>query len=298
MVSNEIIPAVKKFSILNKTLEIPGDLDLFNSYRLIFRELANQYTKELEMEYNNNIQNLDAFLSEFPHLYNNKIEPLIKKSVDILISEGIWTVTYDSFLEQHLSDFHLAMDDYTVMVNNFNSALEANQQKKASMWGYVPSLIGGGFGIVGALKGIATATAYNLIRDGIEANSLKNANVKPEQRNEIYKLLNTSILFDRVFADYWNVFLSLVWILRQNGKNIWWPTTDAAVQASNIFTNLSNPNFPQDKIIDAMIQILQITPYNEEYYNFLIDKFGETSKIIELKKYFGYTSSGSDYRSI
>ena len=298
MDNNQIVPIEKNFSIFNRMLNIPENLDLFNSYRLIFRDLARQCTKELEIEYNKNIQNLDEFLSKFPCLYNNKIEPLIKKSIDILLSEGVRTVTYDSFLKQHLNDFHLAMDDYTVMVNNFNAALEENQQKKANIWGYVPSLIGGGFGLVGALKGIATATAYNLIRDGIEANSLKSANVKPEQRANIYKLLNTNTLFDRVFYDYWDVFLSLVWTLRQNGKNIWWPANDADVQANNIFINLSNPNFPQDKIIDAMLQILKTTPYNVDYYNFLISEFGETDEITKIKNYFGYTGSDGDYRVV
>ena len=78
MDNNQIVPIEKNFSIFNRMLNIPENLDLFNSYRLIFRDLARQCTKELEIEYNKNIQNLDEFLSKFPCLYNNKIEPLIK----------------------------------------------------------------------------------------------------------------------------------------------------------------------------------------------------------------------------
>ena len=210
MENNQMIPVAQKFQILEKEVDVPENLNIFNEYRLTYRELAKKVTTELVEEYKANIKNLDDFLGKFPELYKNKLEILTKKAVDTLVSEGVWTITYDSFLETHINDFHLAMDDYKVMVDNFNAKIEENQRKKEKMWGYVPTLMGGGFGISGVLKGIATATAYNLIRDGIEENSLKKANVKPEQRIEIYKLLNTSILFDRVFADYWNVFLSLV----------------------------------------------------------------------------------------
>lgn len=296
MENNQMIPVAQKFQILEKEVDVPENLNIFNEYRLTYRELAKKVTTELVEEYKANIKNLDDFLGKFPELYKNKLEILTKKAVDTLVSEGVWTITYDSFLETHINDFHLAMDDYKVMVDNFNAKIEENQRKKEKMWGYVPTLMGGGFGISGVLKGIATATAYNLIRDGIEENSLKKANVKPEQRIEIYKLLNTSILFDRVFADYWNVFLSLVWHLNQNGKKIWWATNEDAAKANSIFENISNPNFPQDKILDVLLQVILMFPYNEAYYNFFIEKFGENEQIDAIKKYFGFTGPGCNNR--
>lgn len=298
MENNQMIPVAQKFQILEKEVDVPENLNIFNEYRLTYRELAKKVTTELVEEYNANIKNLDDFLGKFPELYKNKLEILTKKAVDTLVSEGVWTITYDSFLETHINDFHLAMDDYKVMVDNFNAKIEENQRKKEKMWGYVPTLMGGGFGISGVLKGIATATAYNLIRDGIEENSLKKANVKPEQRIEIYKLLNTSILFDRVFADYWNVFLSLVWHLNQNGKKIWWATNEDAAKANSIFENISNPNFPQDKILDVLLQVILMFPYNEAYYNFFIEKFGETEQINAIKNYFGFTGVGCNDRNL
>lgn len=290
MENNQLMPSVKKFPISNQVLEILENLDAFNSYRLTFRDLANSAANDLAEDYNANIKNLDDFLEKFPQIYRVHLEPLIKKAVDILITEGVWTVTFDSFLNQHLTDFHLAMDDYQIIINNFNSTLEANQQKTANMWSYVPSLMGGGFGIIGALKGIATATAYNLVRDGIESSVLKNANVKPEQRAQIYSGLNVSILFERVFTDYWRVFLSLVWTLNQNGKNIWWPTDEDVQQSANIFTNLSNPNFPQDKILEVLLQIIKTNPYNAEYYKFFIARFGDSEEFTAIRNYFGYTT--------
>lgn len=289
MEETSLVPSSKTFSVQGRSLEIPENLDVFNNYRLMFRRLASDITDDLAQEYDRTIFNVDTFLTNFPNLYNSHLEILIKKAVDILISEGIWTVTCDSFRSQHINDFHLAVDDYEIMVESFNLTIQANQQRKANAWSYVPNLIGGGFGISGMLKGIATATAFNAIRDGIEASSISNANVTPEQRIELYNRLNRPLLRERIFTDFWRVFLSLVWTLNQNGKSIWWPTEETTNQAANIFTNITNPNFPQDKILDVMIQIIQTNPYNIEYYKYLIQKFGETDEIIALKNYFGYT---------
>ena len=131
MESNKLISKNKKFTLFDRELQIPSNLDAFNSHRLLYRDLALQATDELEYEYNNSIHNLDEFLANFPTLYMSKLEPLIKKAVDILILEELWTITYDLFLEEHLNDFHLAMDDYRTMVDDFNLVLEENQRKKA-----------------------------------------------------------------------------------------------------------------------------------------------------------------------
>ena len=47
-----------------------------------------------------------------------------------------------------------------------------------------------------------------------------------------------------------------------------------------------------------MLQILKTTPYNVDYYNFLISEFGETDEITKIKNYFGYTGSDGDYRVV
>ena len=140
--------------------------------------------------------------------------------MDLLISQGIWTVTYEAFWQQHKEDFHLAIDDYNSMIDSFNLTLENNQKAISGIMGFVPNLVGGGFGLSGALKGIAKATAFNLVRDGIETSALKNANVKPAQRQALYQQINVEALLDHVFTDYWRVFLTLVWTLIQNGQDI------------------------------------------------------------------------------
>ena len=76
----------------------------------------------------------------------------MKKTVDLLISQGIWTVTYKAFWQQHKEDFHLAIDDYNSMIDSFNLTLENNQKAISGIMGFVPNLVGGS-GLSEALKG-------------------------------------------------------------------------------------------------------------------------------------------------
>jgi len=285
-----VVGSIRKFPICGKKLEISESMDIFNSYRLKFRELAFTCTDNARKEYDRKVQNLSTFLSFYPKIYQSYLSILIKQSMNILISEGIWTVTEDSFEQQHLADFHLGMNDYTTMLESIELTLESNRRRMSSITSLIPNLSGGGFGLKGAMKGIATATAFNIVRDGAEAGLLNSvSNINQAQQAELFGRIKPDNLFDCVFTDYWRVFLSLVFLLNKNGKNIWYPTNETTQQASNIFQNMSNPNFPQDKLLDVFLDILKINPYNAEYHKFMLSRFGENEETTAIQNYFGYT---------
>ena len=281
----------KIFPLYGKTLEVPENLDLFNSYRLKFKEIAEKYAARAEAEYKSRIRDFISFIEFFPKIYTENLSPIIQRAVDILVSEEVWTVTFESFFDQHTNDFHLAVDDYNVILESANLTVQKNQQIAANIMSFVPNMVGGGFGLKGALKGMAIAETFNAVRDGIENSAVKNAaNIKPEQQAELYGRIKQDILFDRIFADYWNVHNSLVWTLNQNGHDIWWQTKDVDQQAKNIFKNLSNPNFPQTKVLDALIALLELNPYSPEYYDFAISHFGQSEEVTRIKEFFGYVN--------
>ena len=285
----------KAFPLFGETLEVPENLDVFNAYRLKFRELAFKYADKAEKEYKSKVCDFVTFIEFFPKIYFSNLEPLIQKAVDILIAEEVWTVTFDSLFEQHTADFHLALEDYETIIDSANLTVEANQQATAGLMSFVPNMVGGGFGLKGALKGMAQAAAFNAVRDGIENSAIKNAaNIKPAQQAELYGRIKFDILAERIYTDYWRVFLSLVWTLNQNENDIWWQTDEVDQKAKNIFQNLSNPNFPQTKVLAAVIGLLELNPYSPDYYEFLISRFGESEEVTAIKDYFGYT--GTDPR--
>lgn len=279
----------RTFSFYGEVLAIPENLDIFNSYRLKFKELAEKCVERAKSEYKARVKDFVSFMEFFPKIYKENLSPILQKAVDILISEGDWTVTFDSFFDLHTSAFHLALDDYNAMIESTRLTVEKNQKSVASAMSNVPNLVGGGFGFKGALKGMAIAETFNAVKKGVGNNAMKNASsINHAQQAELYGRIKIDILFNRIFADYWNVYHSLVWKLKQNGHDIWWQTKDVDQQAKNIFKNLSNPNFPQDKVLSALISLILTNPYSPEYYEFAISRFGQSDEIDKIKEYFGY----------
>lgn len=283
----QVCGAEKQFTLNGKTLVIPANMDAFNTYRTKFYELARICADNARKEYNKKVQNLTTYLEFFPNIYSKHLKVLTQRAMDVLVSESIWTITQESFANQHIDNFHMAIDEYYVTTESVELTVQANQNRVSTAMSFVPNLVGGGFGVKGAAKGIAKATAFNLVRDGAEAGLLKGASqINQAQQLELYQRINPDNLFELVFLDYWRVFLTLTFTLNQSGKAVWYPTDDLAQQASDIFQNLSNPNFPQDKVLDVFLDILKTNPYIKDYHNFMFAKFGDTAETQAIKNYF------------
>lgn len=281
----------REFTLNGKTLVIPAAMDILNSYRKKFRLLAAECADCARTEYNKKVRDLSSFMDITPSIYGYYTAAMVSKAMEIIVAEGIWSVTNDSFIQEHTSNYHLVMDDINTMAESIALTAQKNHNAVSKAMDFVPHLRGGGFGLKGAAKGIATATAFNVARDTIASSLSKSAvNINQAQQIELYNRINPDALFDRMYHDFWNVFAALVDTLKRNGKQIWSPTVQGTQQARNIFQNLTSPAFPQDKVLDVFLDILKTNPYEKAYYQFMIAKFGETKETIAIKDYFGYTS--------
>ena len=274
----------KTFVIADKTFEVPENLDSFNTYRQIFRALAINCFERAETEYNAKVHDFVTFVEEFPQIYNKHLHPLIKRAVDVLVTENVWTVTYDSLLEQHKENFHSIIDDYEGVCNATQGVVEANQETTGAVLGIASEFIDGQLG--GGMLGSILGSFKNEVVEG----AVGSVGLTAEQQQTIYSNINSEILFDDIFTDYFSVFITLLAILNENGHDVWLPPDEKNYQqALNIFKNLSNPNFPQDKVLEAWLGILKICPYGVEFFRFAVSKFGETEEVAAIKNYFGYT---------
>lgn len=277
----------KEFVLKGEKLIISAKMDTFNTYRQKFNVLAENCKDKGKEEYDEKVQDLHTFLNFFPKIYRKYLNIVTQRAVDILISESVWAVTSESFTSQHELNYHSALDYYNSVTERIAQIVQEKQNAVSAVMSFVPNLSGGGFGLKGAAKGIATATAFNLVRDGVEAGlSSCVSKIDYDKQIELYNNIDSEKLFECVFDDYWKVYYSLAHELYENRKNIWYPTEKSARQANNIFQNLSNPNFPQDNVIHTFFEILKTDPYNKEYYIFMVKKFGLTEETKAIQQYF------------
>lgn len=274
----------KIFPLNGKELHITADMDAFNEYRLNFRNMAKLCADTAAREYTAKVNNLESFIDYFPDIYSKYLDVMGDKAIDILISESIFSITRDEFLDQHKADFHLAIDDMEVMAESIQLTVQQNRAFSGAIQSFASKYLSEKVGI--------SEDTINSFADGMLDEAAQHLN--DAQKAELYGRIKPHILFARVFYDYWNVFLSLVNLLRSFGHNLWWPDNVVFENSKNIFKNISNPNFPQDKVCDVLFDIIHASPYNAKYYEFMQTKFGDTEEVANIRTYFGFPDFGED----
>ena len=286
--------SVREFPLLGKTLTINEKLDVYNAYRTMYMKCASHYTDQMKNKYQRRINNFDSFMRFYLPLYKEYLEKLINKTADILVSAGIWTETSESVMERHIGKHQRAIEDYATMYESLQATVQNNKSSMEALTSFIPNLVGGGFGLSGAVKGIATATAFNLVRDGAESALINNMNISSAQKAELYGRIDQQTLFDRAFMDMWSVYSTLIEILNENGKDIWIPSDSDSAKADNIMKNISNPNFPQEQFPDVMVAVIGMNPYKRSIYELLRSRGANESEVTAISEFFGYTNTTPD----
>lgn len=283
----------KSFTLFGNTLTITPDKDAFNTYRLKFRDLAFRYTNKFIREYSLLVVNLETFVQYFPALYLSNMEYVIHTAMDVLAGENIWTQTFASFYQRHSASYHEAMDVYQLTVNNIDLTLLHQPRIMQNNRGYMPGAAIGFSGTNGIAVSEDMATGMNYARNVFAQNSVKAAGLSIPQKTQIFRRIVPSVLFHKVFTDYWQVFLSVVGQLRESGRNIWIGTNEMAQQTDNMFRNLSNPRFPQEQTPSLLLKMLGLFPYNKPVFFRMTRMYGDTPEISAVRQYFGYTDLGN-----
>lgn len=282
-----IIGENRQFSINGKTLDISKEMDIYNTYRNKFHALALKCRNEARKEYDKKVVNFITFTEFYVSIYNRYLDVLIGKALDICITEEIYTESKETLLQEHLEDFHSGLDIVDAIIEEVNSAVNTNRKQISSLMNNIPTLVGGGFGTKAAVKGIAKAETFNAARNIVGKQLMEGvSDITPEQQDRLYSRIQPDVLFSKVLDDYWKVYLTLCFVLRKNKVSVWLPPKDSLKDVTNILGNLSNPNFPQKKIIDTLISLMEKNPFSVEYFEFLHNKYGETEEVQKISQYF------------
>lgn len=272
----------KVFPFLGRELRVSSGMDTFNYYRKMFKELAGRQTDALAAEYVARINNLDAFLIYFPEMYARYRKPLIDFAMKIILQSGVYDLSPAQFEDQHTADFCLCGQDVDTVIESFNLTIEANQDKKIRMYNMMPGMVFSGLG------GFAAALAVNVAVNTIAEADIRNANVNPRQRAEIFARINYSSLMERAFTDYWRVFLSMTWQLNRKGMDVWYPDERANESAAGLYGNLISGMLPQERVPDLLVTLLNLNPYADDPLRYIRQCVGITYETAPIFEYFGF----------
>ncbi len=75
--------------------------------------------------------------------------------------------------------------------------------------------------------------------------------------------------------------------MHNTGINVWYPSQENNYRAQGIMNNLQNGLIPEEKVIPALIQVLNYRPHQKNCLEYITDKFSYTQEAIELANYYG-----------
>ncbi len=270
----------QSFPFLDSTLFVSRELNAFNYYRKAFHKLARIKADDLKREYLQSIRDLDAFLTEFPQLYTRHLSPILDAAQKLIIAHGVYDLSLDQLTAQHTADFCLCQEDIDAMIDSFNQTIEANQDRKIRTYNMMPGIVFRGLG------GFATALAMNVAVNAIAKADIARANVSPRQRAELFARINVDNLMERAFVDYWRVFLSLTWQLKEHGAALWYPTDENNQRALGMYQNLVSGMIPNEKKPELLIEILQANPYLDGLMDYLAHNYPFHNNVKVVRDFF------------
>lgn len=284
--------------LLGKNVYFDNNIELYIALRKEFTELGDDLSKEFLNSFHSQYSNMDTFVNNFPQDFSS----IFKEAIDILnelLSEfQIFGITQDE-LEPYLDKYccHTVLElqeieeQYEKIIGQQDGMREYRQMRKDSR----SRLIGGGFGLTGAAKGIAKAGAVNMATGALHSvgNAIGNMGSAISASNAKSRLFSSGIdgyLTLAIKKDISNMHLVAVDIISaRTGQNLCKFTVEEEQQANKILEDLERGVISNSNKRAAVIRMLTLFPFQANYYRTAVKLFpGEIEAMREFSSFFEY----------
>lgn len=261
---------------LGRNVEFPQDINEYIKIRNMYMTLAVEDAMKFYDNINRNYKTLNEFIKQVPrdidklyYSFINRITSDLNNRGCFQISEyeivckmkekiGVWAEAFEAFVEAYDN----ITGEYTERI--IYQTMERNNRGK---------IIGGGFGLAGATKGIITAGAinttvgfFNSIFDSMtDSQNRSNMQKKKEQvlKNEdMRQNMATAIYFDIFMMHYVHITI----INEKMNKQFPMYTIEMYNQAETLYHNIDTEKVSKQKIKDAIVNLIKLYPFESKYY--------------------------------
>ena len=274
----------KVFNLSGATVKVSSEFDTCMRYRQKFAEAANYYTERFKYKYSVCVNSFDTLTHYFMDIYREGLHPMLYRAYSLLLPFGVFDIDNNSFNELHVSLFNRAIQSYQAMCG-IEESINQKAQNIGDTVGGAVTMQGGGFGLKGAMKGVAKAEAFNFGMGLIGKYVSNQMKMTPQQKAAAFEAFKEDLFFEEVYSDYYNTFLTLIHALSQRGliKDVKVISDDTAVTMIN---NLKNPMFPKERIPQSLATLISMYPFEESVFSLAEELLGKTSECESIKEYF------------
>ena len=268
--------------LLGRQVQFPQSIEFYIGLRDAFQTLASEISSDFSTQFYSTYHSMDHFIQQFPKNFPALFAQTTDLMNAILSKMGIFGVTQNE-LSQYTGEyccntFQVLQEiqaQYQQILNEQESMREYREVRKDNRG----RIIGGGFGLRGAAKGIITAGAINATTGALHSlgNAIGNIGSAMSASSAKDRLFHSGISRHLTLAIQEDIlgvhYAALDLIAARTGeKSIRFTQKDQA-QAEKIFDDLEQRRISPDQEADAVLQMLTTFPFDRDYYKLAVRLF-------------------------
>lgn len=301
---------MKNYNICGHNISITNGQENYRLFNIKMKDVMENITADFDSWYDKKF-NCEAVCSSSEDFIMTIFNPMIDKVLEIMNKYNVFTIDRQIIYEKYLYDCY---NEWFVKIDMMMNEIYSIEEVKQAQYDYRRErkacrgrIVGGGFGIGGAIKGMAEAGAINAVTGTAHTlfNMVGNAGTaiaSSGRKSEVYSKYKTilrNILIDISYL----VKTSLMYALT-NEVNIKFEVVsqEDANKAKAIMNNIDVGRVPENKKLDFLIEALKLNIYDINIYSKIWLLYGDpNNNLIELSEYFGVdlgsfiNSIASDY---
>jgi len=281
-----------KFNLYGMSLEYSVGMENFNVIRKNVWGMVDDMEEEFSETYFKRFSGMDDVIKGIEVLATEYIKGVVEWGMLFLNQNGVHCYDATRFFEEYgnicceelLKAFEKIEDEYMEIVSTQEEMEEYRRARKANR----SRMVGGGFGLGGAIKGMATAGTVNLATgmahsavniigntaSGIGASINKAILYKSEDTIKAYKtgIGKAMKLFGYAIAK----------TLRDNSKlPVEFPSSQEMADSEAIIKNVNAGYVADGDVASCCIKALKLDPYNSGAYLTVFERFGDSNCELE-----------------
>ena len=252
-----------------------------------FTERYEEKYKHYDYKYNENgekqtiIDILDVMFDDFDECS----KPIVERIIDDARKHDIYDMTVqtfnDTYVEHSTEDFECLQEVFDQIDKVYNK-MTGNHMERQINNASRGRIVGGGFGLSGAVKGMVTAKVMNSVADAYHERKMQNA--EADDYRECIKMLdnikksdNTWEIITKCIHNY--VF-DIMWGYRKL-QETWGKIINSSIDGDKCEALLSSAEAVPEKAREIGLQALEADPTNHNVYQLLLTTVGDVNNELE-----------------
>lgn len=258
----------------------------YNLIRLQFTPIANAARDQFNTTYNTKMRSLDDVVHQVHELFIECMIPVWETCVKMLISAGVSHIDVGQFITQYKEYYDFWTDAFEDLIDQYaeiNLTQQQMSEYRKARCANRSRLVGGGFGIAGAAKGIATAGAANMAYGAVHSvvnmfGNFGSGLVASGKKSEIFKDPETQwklsqAVYDSAFSCH---FALIACLNNETDCNILMGiSADQRQKSESAVNNLNGKLVTAEAERSTILGAFTDNPYNYLWYTYMVGRFGD-----------------------